>query len=139
MVAFSSPVLHGAVPPLKTKARMPPRGPPAAGLVDAPQEVPRTLWGDHPDVDRRRRLDPGEPDVEAVGEHQQLAGPKVRLDLRVVDGLLGRIGDEDHDDVGRANRVGHAHDPQPGLLGKGPALRALGQPDDDVDARFVEV
>jgi len=42
----------------------------AAGRVDAPQQVAGALRGDHPDVDRRRRLDAPEPDVESMGEHQ---------------------------------------------------------------------
>ena len=51
-----------------------------------------------------RRVDPPEVDVEAVGEHQQLAGPEVRRDLRVVDRLLGRVRDEDHDHVAPRGR-----------------------------------
>jgi hypothetical protein len=60
---------------------------------------PGPLRRDHPDIDVGRWLDAGEPDVEAVGEHQQLAIAEVRRDLGVVDGLLGRVGDQDHDHV----------------------------------------
>ena len=83
--------------------------------------------------------DPPEPDVEAVGEHQQLPGPQVRRDLGVVDRLLGRVGDEDHDDVGLADGVGDVGDAQPGLLDEGPALRARSEPDHDVDPALAEV
>ena len=99
----------------------------------------RALRRDHPDVHDARRVDPPEVDVEAVGEHQQLAGAQVRRDLLVVDGLLGRVGDQDHDHVGRLDRVRDVHDLQPGFRGERPALRARSQPDDDVDAGFVEV
>ena len=74
-----------------------------------------------------------------MGEHQELAGPEVRRDLRVVDRLLGGVRDEDHDHVGRADGVRDVGDPQPGLLGERPALRTRREPDDDVDARLVEV
>ena len=97
------------------------------------------LRRDHPDVDVAGRVDPPEVDVEAVGEHQQLAGAQVRRDLRVVDRLLGGVRDEDHDHVGGLDGVGDVGDAQPGLLGEGPALRSRRQPDDDVDARLVEV
>ena len=111
----------------------------AAGLVDRADEVAGTLRRDHPDVDGRRRVDPPEPQVEAVGEHQQLAGAQVRRDLGVVDGLLRRVRHEDHDDVGRLDRVGDVGDPQARLLGVGPALRPGRQPDDDVDPALVQV
>ena len=111
----------------------------AAGLVDRAEQVARALGRDHPDVDDVGRGDPPEVDVEAVGEHQQLAGAQVRRDLGVVDGLLGGVRDEDHDHVGRLDRVGDVHDPQAGLLGEGAALGARREPDDDVDAGLVEV
>ena len=111
----------------------------AAGPVDRAQQVAGALGRDHPDVDDAGRVDPPEVDVEAVGEHQQVAGPQVRLDLRVVDGLLGGVGDEDHDHVGGLDRVGDVGDPQARVRGERPALGSRRQPDDDVDAGFVEV
>ena len=74
-----------------------------------------------------------------MGEHQQVAGAQVRRDLLVVDRLLGGVGDEDHDHVGGLDRVGHVGDAQPGLRGERPALGPGREPDDDVDARLVEV
>ena len=46
------------------------------------------------------RLDLAEVDVEAVGEHQRLAGGQVRRDVLVVEVALDMIGDQDHDHVG---------------------------------------
>ena len=111
----------------------------AARLVDAAKQVAGTLRGDHPDVDVARRVDPPEVDVEAVGEHDELAGPEVRRDLGVVDGLLAGVGDEDHHGVRGLDRVGHVGDPQARLLGQRPALRPGRQPDDHLDPRLVEV
>jgi hypothetical protein len=109
------------------------------GLIHAPEQMARALRRDHPDVDPARRVDPPEVDVEAVGEHQQLAGPEVRPDVAVVDRLLSGVGHEDHDHVRLADRLGHVGDAESCLLGERPALRARRQPDDDVDARFVKV
>jgi hypothetical protein len=78
-------------------------------------------------------------DVEAVGEHDELAGSEVRSDVRVVDRLLAGIGDEDHHRVGGLDGIGHVGDAQARLLGERPALRARRKPDDHVHARLVEV
>ena len=66
-------------------------------------------------------------------------GPQVRGDLGVVDGLLGGVGDEDHDHVGGLDRVGDVDDREPGILREGAALRSGREPDDDVDPGLVEV
>ena len=115
------------------------RGHAAARLVDAPKQVAGTLRGDQPDVDVAGRVDPPEMDVEAVGEQDELAGPEMGRDLRVVDGLLAGVGDEDHHGVRGLDRVGHVGDPQTGLLGERPALRSGRQPDDHLNPRLVEV
>ena len=111
----------------------------AAGPVDRAEQVARALRRDHPDVDDAGRVDPPEVDVEAVGEHQQVAGAQVRRDLRVVDRLLGGVRDEDHDHVGGLDRIGDVGDAQARLRGERPALGSRRQPDDDVHAGFVEV
>ena len=111
----------------------------AALAVHAAQQVTRTLGRDHPDVDELRRRDPTEPDVEPVGEHQQLARPQVRRDIGVVDRLLGGVGDQDHDDVGRADRVPDIAHPQAGLLRQRSALRGRLQADHDVDPALAQV
>ena len=72
-------------------------------------------------------------------EHQQLAGPQVGLDLRVVDRLLGGVRDGDHDHVGGLDRVGDVLDPEARGLGEGAALGARGEADDDVDAAVAQV
>src|SRR4029079_18426293 len=46
----------------------------AARSVDGAQQVSGALRGDHPDIDDAGRIDPPEMDVEAVSEHQQVAG-----------------------------------------------------------------
>ena len=112
---------------------------PAAGLVHAPEQVAGALRRDHPDVDDARRIDAREVDVEAVREHQQLAGPQVRGDVGVVDGLLGRVRHEDHHDVRGLDGVRDVRHAQAGLLRQRTALRARGEPDDDVHAGLVEV
>ena len=80
-----------------------------------------------------------EVDVEAVGEHQQLAGAQVRRDLRVVDLLLRGVRDEHHDHVRVANRVRDVCHPQSRLLRDRAAARPGRQADHDVDARLVQV
>ena len=111
----------------------------AAALVDGADEVAGALRGDHPDVDTLGRGDPPEADVEPVGEQDERAGPQVRGDVRVPGGLLGRVRDGDHHDVGPGDcRAGVEH-LEAGLLGKRPALRARRQPDDHPDPGLVEV
>ena len=78
------------------------------------------LGRDHAHVDVVGRHDAPEPDVEAVGEHQQLPGAQVRRDLGVVDRLLDRVRDRDHDDVGAFDGVRHVRDPQAGALRDAP-------------------
>ena len=111
----------------------------AARLVHAAHEMARTLRRDHPDVDPLRRVDPAEVDVEAMGEHQELARPEVRRDLRVVNGLLGRVRHEDHDHVGRADGVGHVGHGEAGVGGQRAALRSGRQAHHDLNPGFVEV
>ena len=74
-----------------------------------------------------------------MSEHQERAGPEVRLDLGVVDGLLGRVGDEEHHHVGLADGRSDGRDAEPGVLGQLPALRALGEADHDIHARVAQV
>ncbi len=64
---------------------------------------------------------------------------QVRRDLGVVDGLLGRVGDEDHHDVRGLHGIPDIHDPKPRVLGDLAALRSGREPDDHLDPGFVEV
>ena len=107
----------------------------AALLVDGADEVARALGGDHAHVHGGRRLDPVEPDVEPVGEHEQRVGAQVGLDLGVVDGLLDRVRDGDHDHVGDLGGLGDGHDLEARGLGERAALGARGQADDHAAGR----
>src|SRR5487761_618454 len=53
----------------------------------------------HADVDAGRKLDRVVAHVEAVGEHQSLAGSEVRSNLLLINRRLGRVGREEHDYV----------------------------------------
>ena len=65
--------------------------------------------------DASGRKDGAEADVEAVGEHQSLAGGQVRLDLSLVDLGCGLVGREVHDDVGPLADVGDGVDDETGF------------------------
>ena len=112
-----------------------------AAAVDelAADEVAGALRRDHAHVDVARRLDVAEADVEAVPEEQRVAVVEVRLDRLAVEPALHVVGRQDHDQVGLGGRPrsGVTH-PQPVLLGLGPALGALGQPDAHVDAGVAQ-
>src|SRR5260370_4175265 len=59
-----------------------------------------SLWSNHGDIHRGRRLDGAETNVEAVREHQSLAGLEIWFDgVPIKLGLFG-VRHEDHDDVG---------------------------------------
>ncbi len=74
-----------------------------------------------------------------MGEHQQVPGPQMRRDVRVVDRLLGRVRDEDHDHVRRLDRSRHVHHPQARVLHEGAALGPGCQPDHHLHATLGEV
>ena len=74
-----------------------------------------------------------------MGEHEEGARLQVGRDVRLEDRLLGRVGDEDHDDVGAAHGVGDIGHPQARVLGDAPALRGGREPHHDVHARFPQV
>ena len=111
----------------------------AALVVGAAHEVAGTLGRDHPHVDALGRRDLLEVDVEAVRERERVAVDEVRRDVGLVDLLLLGVGQQHHDDVGLAHRVGGRQHAQPGRLGLGLRLRALAQADDHVDARVLQV
>ena len=78
-------------------------------------------------------------DVEAVGEHERLAGGEVGGNALLVEGSLLLVVDEDHDDVGSLGSLGARHDLETLSLGLCPALGALVQADDHVDAGILQV
>src|SRR3989304_138278 len=63
--------------------------------------------------------------VEAGGEQEQLAGSQVGRDVRVVDALLGRVRDEDHDREGRLRCLGDGRHAAARFGRAGAALRGL--------------
>ena len=62
-------------------------------------------------------------------------GRRLGAIVGVVDGLLDRVREGQHDDVGGLDGLGHVHDPQAGALGHGPALGAGGEAHDDAARR----
>ena len=74
------------------------------------------LGGDHQHVHIGGGDDLLKVDVEAVGEHQGVAGLQIGGDVLPVQIRLGFIVDEDHDDVGPPGGLGYAHDLQSGGL-----------------------
>ena len=102
-------------------------------------QVPRPLRGDHGNVQRLRRTDLVEVDVEAVREQQQVAGPQSRLDVPAVRVGLGRVRHEHHHDVGLGRGLRRGQHSHPGFLRGGPRLRALTQPHAYVVARVLQV
>ena len=72
-------------------------------------------------------------------ERERVAVDEVRRDVGLVDLLLLGVGQQHHDDVGLAHRVGGRQHAQPGRLGLRLRLRTRAQADDDVDARVLQV
>jgi hypothetical protein len=114
------------------------RNPGALG-VGAPHQVTGALGGDHQHVDVGGRGDGIEVDVEAVGEHERLAGPQVRLDVRLVDARHVLVGDQQHDHVGPFGGLADVHHGEPGVLGLGAAGGPGTEPDHHLDTRFPQV
>src|ERR1051326_2216517 len=61
--------------------------------------MPGRFRGNHRDVNKRRRRDPAEMDVETMSKHQGLTFAKMRLNGRLIDSPLLLIRNEDHDHV----------------------------------------
>src|SRR6185437_3965737 len=82
---------------------------------DLAHSVAGSLGRDERDVNSGGRGNGAEADIEAVGEHQGLAGREVGLDVGVVDLGGGLVRREVHDDVGPFAHVGYGIDYQPGF------------------------
>ena len=67
---------------------------------EAADDVARALRRDHDHVVARVGRDPLVEDVEAVGEQHRRARREVRLDVRVVDGGLHLVRQQDRDELG---------------------------------------
>ena len=97
------------------------------------------LGRDQRDVDAGGRRDGAEADVEAVREHQGLAGGEVGLDVGVVDLGGGLVGREVHDDVGPLADLGDGVDDEAGFAGALGVGRVGAEADADIDAGVLEV
>ena len=107
--------------------------------VEFADAVTGGFGSDHGDIDIGRGHDGAEVDVEAVGEHESLAGGHVGSDLIVIEVGLYVIGHEDHDDVRDLSGVGRGEDLEAGSFGLGDTPAAGGEADDDIDAGIAEV
>src|SRR5262245_21649829 len=107
------------------------------GLADP---VAGRLGGDQADVDPLGG-DRLVVDVEAVGEEQRLAraGAEGGGDLLAPDLRLGRVGGQEHEDVGPGRDLVHGTNRQSGLLRDRDRLRRLGQADLHLDAGVLQV
>src|SRR5205823_6446019 len=94
---------------------------------------------DHRHVYGIRGLDLPEANVEAMREHQRIAGLEVRFDVPLVDLSLDRVWDQDHGDLGRLDRIRHAHHGQAVGFGLGFGFAALVQADHDLNAAVAEI
>src|SRR5207244_3276593 len=101
-------------------------------------EVPGALGGDHEHVDRGRRDNLAEMDVEPVAEGQIRALLDVRADLGAVQAGLHLVRRQDHDDVGPLDRIRRAQHFEPGWLRLLPG-RSLPQADEHVHAAVLQV
>ena len=74
-----------------------------------------------------------------MGEQHRGARSEVRLDVLAEDLWLHLVGQQDRDELGAGDGVGHRADRQARRLGLAPGGRALAQADLDLDARITEV
>ncbi len=86
--------------------------------------VPRRLGRDHCHVDILRRRDLLEMNIEAVREHQRLAGRQVRRDIFGVNVGLNMVRHQNHDNIGGLGGIGGFQNFQPGGFGFSPVRRA---------------
>ena len=115
------------------------RGDAAAFGEDLADAVAGGLGGDERDVDVGGRGDGAEADVEAVREHEGLAGGEVGLDVGVVDLGGGLVGREVHDDVGPLGDFGDGADDEAGFAGLLGVGGVGAEAYADVDAGVLEV
>ncbi len=97
------------------------------------------LGRNHGNVHIVGRGDEAKADVEAVGEHEGVAGLQVGRDVLLVHLALDGIRDHHHDHVGFFGCVGHAEHPQTVGFRLGPALAALVQAHAHVHAAVLQV
>ena len=105
----------------------------------AADEMARALGRNHRDVNKWRRIDLLEVDIEAVREHQHLAFGQVRLHALLVDSFLHMVRGKHHDDVRFFGRLLHVDNPQTLLFSELPGLGAGVEADHDIAAAVLQV
>ena len=93
-------------------------GNPAAFREGAANQMAGTLGGHHEHIHVLRGFDLAEMDVEAVSEHQRLAGLQVRSDGFAVHAGLMLVGQQDHDHIGGSGSFRGGHGGKAVFLGK---------------------
>ena len=86
-------------------------------FVLAAHEVTGALGGDHDDVDVLGRHDLAEVDVEAVGEHEDLAVLELGGHVAAVETACTLVGHQHDDQVAALGGLGGAQHLEAGLLG----------------------
>ena len=97
------------------------------------------LGRDHRHIDVGRRIDLPEVNVEAVREHQRLAGGQMRRDVALIQVALHVIGNQHHHDVGCLGGIGRRQHAQPGRFGLGAALARFRQAHHDLQAGIAQI
>ena len=110
----------------------------ALGVLAA-HDVAGAFRRDHDDVHIRRRDECFEMDGEAVAEDERLALGKVRADVLFKGRRLLGVGDGHEDHVRLFHGLAGVENLEAFFRGNRARLRAGIQPDDDFDARFLEV
>ena len=99
----------------------------------------RTLGRDHGHIHILGRYDTAEMNVEAVREHQHIAGLQVGFDIILIQGSLQFIVDQDHDDIGSLRRLCRREYLESLCLGLRPGFGTLIQTNDHMTAGFLRV
>ena len=78
-------------------------------------------------------------DVEAVRECQRRTLLQIGLDVAVIDGGDGLVGEQHHHDIGAGHGLADFLDLEPGLLRLVPGSAALAQANRHLDARLAQI
>ncbi len=108
-------------------------------LVATPDPIPRSLGGDHHDIDFRRRDDQSVANVEPVREAQRSTGPEVGSYGLAVHGLHLHVGRAENEEVVLGNGLGGNDGLEPVGDGLGPRLAAGIKTDAHPDAAVPKV
>src|SRR5689334_2287811 len=97
------------------------------------------FWRDHRDVNIGGRIDCAVTNVEAVGEHEHLAGGEMRLDVLFVERRLLCIRCQNHDNIGPCSSFGWSGDGKSVSLGAGAGGALRRQSDADTHAVVAQI